>query len=49
MCLNEFEAHSVCMLFSGAGVPLIGVFQGVAFCIRSENAENIKTTKTGNI
>ena len=31
MCLNEFEAHSVCMLFSGAGVPLIGMFQGVAF------------------
>ena len=33
MCLNEFEAHSVCMLFSGAGVPLIGMFQGVAFFI----------------
>ena len=31
MCLNDFEAHSVCMLFSGAGVPLIGMFQGVAF------------------
>ena len=31
MCLNEFEAHSVCMLFSGAGVPLIGMFQSVAF------------------
>ena len=31
MCLNYFEAHSVCMLFSGAGVPLIGMFQGVAF------------------
>ena len=31
MCLNEFKAHSVCMLFSGAGVPLIGMFQGVAF------------------
>ena len=33
MCLNEFEAHSVCMLFSGAGVPLIGMFQGVAFFV----------------
>ena len=31
MCLNSFKAHSVCMLFSGAGVPLIGMFQGVAF------------------
>ena len=31
MCLNDFEAHSVCMLFSGAGVPLIGMFQSVAF------------------
>ena len=31
MCLNDIEAHSVCMLFSGAGVPLIGMFQGVAF------------------
>ena len=34
MCLNEFEAHSVCMLFSGAGVPLIGMFQGVAFFVK---------------
>ena len=33
MCLNEFEAHSVCMLFSGAGVPLIGMFQSVAFFV----------------
>ena len=33
MCLNEFEAHSVCMLFSGAGVPLIGMFQGDAFFV----------------
>ena len=31
MCLNAFKAHSVCMLFSGAGVPLIGMFQSVAF------------------
>ena len=31
MCLNVFKAHSVCMLFSGAGVPLIGMFQSVAF------------------
>ena len=31
MCLNNFEAHSVCMLFSGAGVPLIRMFQGGAF------------------
>ena len=31
MCLNDIEAHSVCMLFSGAGVPLIGMFQSVAF------------------
>ena len=31
MCLNDIEAHSVCMLFSGAGVPLIGMFRGVSF------------------
>jgi hypothetical protein len=31
MCLNSFKAHSVCMLFSGAGVPLIGMDRGVAF------------------
>ena len=36
MCLNEFEAHSVYMLFSGAGVPLIGVFQGGTFFITIE-------------
>ena len=35
MCLNAFEAHSVCMLFSGAGVPLIGMFQSVAFFVNN--------------
>ena len=33
MCPGTTEAHSVCMLFSGAGVPLIGMFQGAAFFI----------------
>ena len=28
--LWTFEAHPASMLFSGAGVPLIGMFQGVA-------------------
>ena len=28
--LDVCEAHPVSMLFSGAGVPLIGMFQGVA-------------------
>ena len=30
MHLDVFGAHPVSMLFSGAGVPLIGMFQGVA-------------------
>ncbi len=30
MHLTICEAHPVSMLFSGAGVPLIGMFQGVA-------------------
>ena len=30
MHLYVCEAHPVSMLFSGAGVPLIGMFQGVA-------------------
>ena len=31
--LWTFEAHPASMLFSGAGVPLIGMFQGVAFFV----------------
>ena len=30
MHLDVFGSHPVSMLFSGAGVPLIGMFQGVA-------------------
>ena len=37
MCLNALKAHSVCMLFSGAGVPLIGMFQSVAFFMEKNN------------
>ena len=35
MHLDVFGAHPVSMLFSGAGVPLIGMFQGVASFFKS--------------
>ena len=37
MHLDVFGAHPVSMLFSGAGVPLIGMFQGVASFCRDRN------------
>jgi len=33
--LDNYEAHPVNRLFSGAGVPLIGMFQGDAFFVGS--------------
>lgn len=42
MLLDACEAHPVSMLFSGAGVPLIGMFQGVAsFCCVGKMSHHI--------